>query len=141
MGQRSVWVTCARDSCKYEYRIYLSDLQRGHRRYCSQSCASKAWWEGPKGQAVKQASRAKEERRKAEDLARKQSKKTEQNIKRNIERSKSNIQKKPRGVEHGGGKTGKRGCKCEPCVERKREYMKKYHEIDRLYKKIFGNKR
>ncbi len=30
------------------------------------------------------------------------------------------------GVEHGGGISGKRNCKCEPCRERKREYMRNY---------------
>ena len=32
-------------------------------------------------------------------------------------------------VEHGGGKCGKRGCKCEPCMKRKAEYMKEYNFI------------
>jgi 5-methylcytosine-specific restriction endonuclease McrA len=29
-------------------------------------------------------------------------------------------------VGHGEGKTGKRGCKCTPCKERKAEYMRAY---------------
>lgn len=29
-----------------------------------------------------------------------------------------------RSVEHGGGISGKRNCKCEPCRARKREYMR-----------------
>lgn len=29
-------------------------------------------------------------------------------------------------VGHGEGKTGKRGCKCAPCKERKAEYMRAY---------------
>lgn len=29
-------------------------------------------------------------------------------------------------VGHGEGKTGKRGCKCTPCKERKAEYMRNY---------------
>lgn len=29
-------------------------------------------------------------------------------------------------VEHGGGNSGKRNCPCEPCKERKREYMREY---------------
>ncbi len=32
-------------------------------------------------------------------------------------------------VPHGGGKQGKYGCKCEPCMERKRQYARdKYRE-------------
>lgn len=31
------------------------------------------------------------------------------------------------GVEHGGGTSGKRNCKCAPCKQRKREYMLKYN--------------
>jgi len=30
------------------------------------------------------------------------------------------------GVPHGGGKSGRRNCKCEPCRKRKAEYMKQY---------------
>ena len=29
-------------------------------------------------------------------------------------------------VEHGGGVSGKRNCKCDPCRERKNEYMREY---------------
>ena len=29
-------------------------------------------------------------------------------------------------VEHGGGVSGKRNCKCEPCRTRKNEYMREY---------------
>lgn len=29
-----------------------------------------------------------------------------------------------RSVEHGGGVSGKKNCKCEPCKARKREYMR-----------------
>ena len=30
------------------------------------------------------------------------------------------------GVEHGGGLTGKRGCKCNLCKEKKNEYMREF---------------
>lgn len=33
-------------------------------------------------------------------------------------------------VEHGGGASGKKNCKCEPCRARKREYMKRYTGIE-----------
>jgi hypothetical protein len=29
-------------------------------------------------------------------------------------------------VEHGGGSSGKKNCKCQPCKERKAEYMRVY---------------
>ena len=29
-------------------------------------------------------------------------------------------------VEHGGGKSGKKNCKCSPCKEQKAKYMKEY---------------
>lgn len=32
------------------------------------------------------------------------------------------------GVEHGGGASGKRNCKCDLCKARKAEYMKRYHQ-------------
>lgn len=35
---------------------------------------------------------------------------------------------KERGVEHGGGLTGKRGCPCDLCRSRKSEYMKEYNK-------------
>ena len=33
-----------------------------------------------------------------------------------------------RTVEHGGGVSGKRGCKCEPCLKRKAEYNRNYRQ-------------
>jgi 5-methylcytosine-specific restriction endonuclease McrA len=40
-------------------------------------------------------------------------------------------------VEHGGGRSGKRNCKCELCKKRKAEYMKIYKQS---YKKYGGPK-
>lgn len=34
-----------------------------------------------------------------------------------------------RSVEHGGGVSGKRNCKCGPCRARKREYMQNYRAV------------
>lgn len=34
-------------------------------------------------------------------------------------------------VDHGGGVSGKKNCKCVPCRERKAEYMKNYIRPDR----------
>jgi hypothetical protein len=34
-------------------------------------------------------------------------------------------------VDHGGGATGKRNCKCAPCKRRKAEYMKTYERPGR----------
>jgi hypothetical protein len=38
----------------------------------------------------------------------------------------------PYRVEHGGGSKGKHGCKCVPCIERNREYMRRYMREYRL---------
>lgn len=32
------------------------------------------------------------------------------------------------GVEHGGGLSGKRNCKCDPCKTRKNEYMRNWKQ-------------
>lgn len=39
-------------------------------------------------------------------------------------------------VDHGGGMTGKRGCKCEPCRKRKAEYSRNYKRKARLANSI-----
>lgn len=36
-----------------------------------------------------------------------------------------------RSVEHGGGASGKRNCKCSPCRARKSEYNRRYHAARR----------
>lgn len=38
-------------------------------------------------------------------------------------------------VEHGGGAKGKRNCKCDPCMEKKREYMRAYAQARRAKRK------
>jgi hypothetical protein len=38
----------------------------------------------------------------------------------------NNKSREESGVEHGGGKSGKKNCPCEPCRTRKAEYMKTY---------------
>lgn len=39
------------------------------------------------------------------------------------------------GLEHGGGVAGIKGCSCEPCKERRREYVKLNHRKNRAAKK------
>jgi 5-methylcytosine-specific restriction endonuclease McrA len=39
-------------------------------------------------------------------------------------------------VEHGGGLSGKRNCKCEPCRAKKREYMQAYMQRRRAAKGV-----
>lgn len=39
-------------------------------------------------------------------------------------------------VGHGGGKYGKRGCKCDLCKLRRRDYMREYKRARREHKKI-----
>jgi hypothetical protein len=36
------------------------------------------------------------------------------------------------GVEHGGGVSGKKNCKCQPCKNRKNEYMRTWKKTKRL---------
>lgn len=38
----------------------------------------------------------------------------------------TNKTSKEQGVPHGGGVNGKRNCKCEPCMIKRREYMRTY---------------
>jgi hypothetical protein len=38
------------------------------------------------------------------------------------------------GVEHGGGKSGKKNCKCDPCKARKREYMRNWEAADLIHR-------
>lgn len=39
------------------------------------------------------------------------------------------------GLEHGGGAAGIKGCACEPCKDRRREYVKLNHRKNRAAKK------